>query len=532
MNIRLAHVLGVLWVGLFLHPNVAPAWQADLGDGRYQNPVLFADYSDPDVIRVGAKFYMVSSSFHYMPGIPVLESDDLVNWTIIGHVYDRFEFDPAYDLTNGNRYGDGCWAPAIRYHDRKFWVYFPTPQEGIFMSTAKSAAGPWSPVVQVKKVAGWEDPCPFWDDDGKAYLIHSLKGAGPLILNRMSPDGTQLLDDGVTLIRDRDHLPKLEGPKLYKMRGYYYIFAPAGGVSKGWQEVLRSKHIYGPYEYRNVLDQGDTAINGPHQGAYVETKKGQPWFIHFQSRGAYGRILWLEPVTWVNDWPVIGQATNGATKGQPVVTWTKPKIKHPTGVQIPQTSDEFDSTTLGLQWEWNHNPDDSKWSLTERPGFLRLHATSADSLLQARNTLTQMLADPALTVTTSLDTRNMADGQKAGLCLLANPPAWIGVNQAAGRQHILGLTSNAETFGPAVNASVVQLRALVTNGTASFSYSLDGKTFTPFGTAAVLKFSWWKGARPGLFSFNTRTQTNAPLGIADFDWFHYEPLVGRDSVEP
>lgn len=521
MNFRPAHCFLLFAFCLLASP--ALAWQSDLGNGRYKNPVLYADYSDPDVVRVGSKFYMVSSSFHFMPGIPVLESEDLVNWTIISHVCQRFDFDPAYNLIHGNRYGGGCWAPAIRYHDGRFWVYFPTPQEGIFMSTAKSAAGPWSPVIQVKKVARWEDPCPFWDDDGKAYLVHSLEGAGPLILHRMSPDGTRLLDDGVTIVNDRVHLPNLEGPKLYKMHGYYYIFAPVGGFSAGWQEVLRSTNIYGPYEYRDVLDQGDTAITGPHQGGYVETQSGQGWFVHFQTPSAYGRIFWLEPVQWVAGWPVIGQAAPGDTAGHPVLTWTKPDINYPVPIQIPQTSDEFDSPQLGLQWQWNHNPDDARWSLTERPGFLRLHATSADSLLHARNTLTQTLADPALTVTTSLDTRNLADGQKAGLCMLANLPSWIGVVQSGGAQHIACLVSNSETFGQAITGQVIQLRATVANGTARFSYSLDRKHFIPLGSSAKLKFSWWKGARPGLFSFNTLSPANTSSGIADFDWFHYQP---------
>jgi beta-xylosidase len=500
--------------------SVTYAWQSDLGNGRYQNPVLFADYSDPDVIRVGSEFYMVSSSFHYMPGIPILVSKDLVNWKILGHVFDRFDFDPTYDMINGDRYGAGCWAPTIRYHDGRFWVYFSTPQEGIFMSTAKSAAGTWSPLVQVKKVAGWEDPCPFWDDDGKAYLVHSVLGAGPLILHRMRADGTGLLDDGVTIANDPEKLPVLEGPKLYKMRGYYYIFAPAGGVEKGWQEVLRSRNIYGPYEHRKVLEQGETAINGPHQGAYVETFGGQPWFVHFQARGPYGRVFWLEPTMWSDNWPVIGEAANGSAIGHPILTWDKPNIKNKAVIQVPQTSDEFNSKKLGLQWQWNHNPDDSKWSLTQRPGYLRLKAAPADSLFHAHNTLTQMLADPTLTVTASLDSSKMADGQRAGLCIFGNPPEWIGVEQTGGKQRIACFTSDQEKQGPPVGGQDIRLQADIVNGIANFAYSLDGKTYIPFGDHIVLKFSWWKGARPGLFSYNLSTQTNKSLGSADFDWFH------------
>ncbi len=518
-----ATIGAVLFLCLLSMATTVCGWQSDLGNGSYKNPVLFADYSDPDVIRVGKEFYMVSSSFHFMPGIPVLASEDLVNWRIIGHVFDRFDFDPAYDLTGDDRYGKGCWAPAIRFHDGRFWVFFPTPQEGVFMSSAASAAGPWNKPVQVKKISGWEDPCPFWDDDGKAYLIHSLVGAGPLILNQMSADGTRLLDDGTTIVKDRDAMPTLEGPKLYKMRGYYFIFAPAGGVGAGWQEVLRSTNIYGPYEHRKVLEQGGTEINGPHQGAYVETGGGQPWFIHFQERGAYGRVFWLEPVKWVDNWPVIGIATNDTAIGQPVLTWTKPDTGSASAIKVPQASDNFDSPVLGLQWQWNHNPDNSKWSLTARPGFLRLNATPADSLVHARNTLTQMLSDPDSVVTASLDTHNMADGQRAGLCVFGKPSAWIGVAQSNGLQQITFFDATKETSGPVITAQAVQLRAKITDGVASFSYRLDGGNFIPFGGDVALKFSWWKGARPGLFSFNTSAATNQPPGAADFGWFRCEP---------
>ncbi len=520
---KILQVLVGLWISIAAS---ALGWQSDLGNGFYKNPVLFSDYSDPDVIRVDSKFYLVSSSFHYMPGIPVLASEDLVNWKIIGHVFDRFEFDPAYNLTNGDRYGAGCWAPAIRYHDGRFWVYFPTPQEGIFMSTAKSAAGPWSPVVQVKAVAGWEDPCPFWDDDGKAYLVHSVLGAGPLILHRLSPDGTKLLDDGVVIVQDKNSLPVLEGPKMYKLRGYYYIFAPAGGVEHGWQEVLRSTNIYGPYEYKKVLAQGNTAINGPHQGAYVETRKGQPWFVHFQSRGPYGRVFWLEPVDWKNDWPVIGQPSDENGVGEPVLKWRKmlthsrldPMLAGP--IQIPAESDGFDSKTLGLQWQWNHNPVDSKWSLVARPGYLRLEAMSADSLLHARNTLTQMLSDPVQNFTTSMEVAGMADGQVAGLCLFQNPPAWIGVIQTRGQKKLALSMDGQMTYGPSIDGNLVRLQAGVINGVGNFAYSTDGKAFVSLGSNVNLRFSWWKGARVGLFSYNTTTETSHPMGFADFDWFH------------
>lgn len=532
-----------LLVCLLLTPGRLAAWQADHGDGSYQNPVLFADYSDPDVIRVGSDFYMVSSSFHYMPGIPILKSGDLVNWTIVGHVFARLDFDPAYGMTNGDRYGRGCWAPAIRHHDGRFFVCFPTPDEGIFMTSAPAAEGPWDPPVSLIAANNLEDPCPFWDDDGGAYLIHSLLRGGPMILHKMSPDGKRVLDAGKIVARDDKNLHTLEGPKLYKRNGWYYIFAPFGGVSGGSQAVLRSTNIYGPYDFKVVLSQGGTQINGPHQGGYVETSSGQGWFLHFQSRGAYGRILHLQPVVWVDDWPVmgepnpsnppgwtpqppdpgaiIGQGFPGPV-GQPVLRHPKPDLP-PCPVQVPQTSDEFNAAALGLQWEWNHNPVDDDWSLTDRPGFLRLRALPATDLLHARNTLSQMLADPALDATALLDTKGMADNQKAGLCMLCGDPSWIGVARAQGRRNIVFYAAKKEIIGPELAQDSVQLRvSIAPDETATYAYSLDGVAFTPLGTPAKIIFSWWKGSRVGLFSFNTElSATNT--GVADFDWFRYRP---------
>jgi beta-xylosidase len=242
-------------------------WSPDNGDGTYQNPIIFADYSDPDVIRVGDQFYLVASSFSSSPGLPILRSRDLVNWTIIGRVFQKYP-DESFQVP---QHGNGVWAPSIRYHHGQFYVYFGDPDRGIFMSRARNAAGPWAPLVQVKAAKGWIDSCPFWDDDGQAYLVHawarSRAGINSILtINRMSPDGKTLLDEGRMVFDGHAHHPTMEGPKLYKRHGYYYIFAPAGGVPTGWQTVLRAKNIYGPYEDRVVLDQGRTNINGPHQG--------------------------------------------------------------------------------------------------------------------------------------------------------------------------------------------------------------------------------------------------------------------------
>lgn len=338
----------------------------DQGNGTYRNPVLNADYSDPDVIQVGADFYMVCSDFHFM-GIPVLHSKDLVNWTIIGQVYRRLDKDSSYSAMN--RYGGGSWAPALRYHDKKFYVYFCTPDEGLFMSTATDPAGPWAPLVTVKQVPKWEDPCPFWDDDGQAYLGHSVYGAGPIIIHRMSPDGTRLLDEGVTVYTG----PVAEGTKIYKRHGYYYLVIPEGGVATGWQTVLRSKSIFGPFEKKVVLEQGLTDVNGPHQGGLVELPSGESWFLHFQDAGAIGRVVHLQPVHWLEDWPLMGVDLNFNGIGEPVAVWTNPDVGAVYPLAAPQTSDEFASPELGLQWQWNH----TRWPRAGRcaSGRARLRCT-------------------------------------------------------------------------------------------------------------------------------------------------------------
>ena len=498
----------------------------------YRNPILYADYSDPDVVRVGANFYLVASTFHFSPGIPVLESHDLVHWSIIGHALGRLELDPAYDLPGpvdftdatehsklnyglGYRYGSGVWAPAIRAHGSRLYIYFPTPTEGIFMTSAPRATGPWDTPVKVIGQAGLEDPCPFWDEDGQAWLVHSRVGAGPLILHKMSADGTKVLDSGKVIMEDPIHLPTLEGPKLYKRNGYYYIFAPFGGVETGSQAVLRSRDIYGPYEFRTVLSKGATDIQGPHQGAYVETPSGQGWLIHFNSTGAYGRIVYLEPVKWKDNWPIIGEPP-----GQPVHSYALPDTGRGRAAIYPQTSDEFTSRTLGPQWEWNHNPVENHWSLTERPGFLRLKALSAPNLVSARNTLTQLLQGPTVQITARLAIQGLVDGQKAGLAMFGRRPSWIGVVQHHGQRQLAFADGGIETPGEIPQASALLLRMEVAHERVQYSYSLDeGKTFHPLGAEAPMQFSWWKAARPALFTYNT----DSPGGIADFDWVRVRP---------
>lgn len=471
------------------------AW-GDTGDGYYVNPVLVADYSDPDVIRYGDKYYMVASDFHFM-GMQVLESDDLVNWRIISQIYDRLDL-PGWETME--HYSGGSWAPSIRWHDGKFYVYFCTPDEGLFMSQADSPEGPWSPLHTVKAIARWEDPCPFWDEDGTAYLGHSLKGAGPIIIHKMSPDGRELLDDGVTVYEG----PTAEGTKIHKWNGWYYLSIPEGGVGGGWQTVLRSKSIYGPYERRIVLETGSTAVNGPHQGAIVDTPYGEWWFVHFQKLDALGRVVHLQPMRWEDGWPVMGEDYDGNGVGEPVSRWIKPVAAKSFKREVPASSDDFKSGSLGLQWQFNHNPVDGAWSLTRRRGSLALDALVADSFVKARNTLTQKLMGYRGSYTVKLSLGDFASGQKAGLACMGKDNFCLGVSDG----RILYFEKDGNILASKeFDARGLWLR-LTFDVKASeegffFSYSLDGKHFERLGDAFAAHFGHWKGARVALFSYNT-----------------------------
>jgi beta-xylosidase len=401
-------------------------WVADNGDGTYRNPILFTDYSDPDVVRVGEDFYMVASSFCNSPAIPLLHSKDLVNWKVVNYVLDKIPY-PDYEVP---AHGRGVWAPAIRYHDNKFWVFFPMPDEGIFMSTAEDPLGKWSEPMPVWQGKGWIDPCPFWDDDGKAYLVNAFAMSrigfkSILQVSPMKPDGTGLLDEGKHVFDGHENQPNIEGPKFYKRNGYYYIFAPAGGVTAGWQAVLRSENIYGPYEDKIVMHQGNTTVNGPHQGGLVELECGEFWFIHFQDAEAYGRIVHLQPVTWVDDWPIIGRDIHGGGIGEPVSTWKKPEVGGNYPIIEPEASDEFETEKLGLQWQWNANYKNQWYSLKEREGYIRLYSISCPPVNEIRlcdipSLLLQKFPAPKFTATVKLELYAATAKEMAGLIVLGD----------------------------------------------------------------------------------------------------------------
>ncbi|MFC0215801.1 glycoside hydrolase 43 family protein [Paenibacillus chartarius] len=514
----------------------SPVWYADLGNGEYRNPILYADYSDPDIIRVGEDYYMTASSFNSSPGLPILHSKDLVNWTLIAHAVDRLP--GGYD--DVVRHGDGVWAPSIRYHAGKFWIFFSAPDEGIYMTNAADPAGPWSPLHLVKEVKGWIDPCPFWDEDGQAYLVHAFAKSRTgikhkLKLCRMHPEGTSLLDDGEIVFDGTQDHPTMEGPKLYKRNGYYYIFAPAGGVPTGWQTILRSKHIQGPYEDKIVLHQGDTEVNGPHQGGYVELDNGESWFVHFQDREAYGRILHLQPMRWEDDWPVMGIDTNGDGIGEPVLVHKKPNVGREWPAAVPATSDDFETTVLGLQWQWQANWRPEWYSLSANPGHLRLFARplppEAATLYGAPNVLCQKFPAPAFSATAKLTFKPQTSSELAGLTVFGHEYRYLALQPSdAGLRLTFVKGQGDKTSSSEETAESIALPAgtdtaflrvqVVLEALCTFQYSLDGETFESIGEPFAAVPGGWVGAKLGLFCIRQADGTDG--GYADIDWMVVE----------
>jgi len=516
---------------------ISKVWVADNGDGTYKNPVLNADYSDPDAIRVGDDFYLVSSSFEDIPGLPILHSKDLVNWTIIGHGLTR---QPPFDHFDIPRHGDGVWAPAIRYHNGEFYIYYPDPDYGIYLITSKKAEGPWSEPVLVEGGKGLIDPCPLWDDDGQLYLVHAFAGSRAgiksiIVINKLNKEGTKVIDEGKLVYDGHETDPTIEGPKLYKKNSYYYIFAPAGGVSTGWQLVLRSKHIYGPYERRVVMDQGTTNINGPHQGAWVTTQTGEDWFLHFQDKGVYGRVVHLEPMKLIDNWPVIGIDKNGDGKGEPALTYKKPNVGKMYSIVTPVESDEFNSNNLGLQWQWMANPQPTWYFTDPAKGVLRLFSSkepgSARNLWDVPNVLLQKFPAEEFMVTTKLSfyPNPKLENEETGLTIMGLSYACIKlVKKHDGTYLVYAVCDNAEKGETEkqneikkIDDNTIYLRVTINKGgICNFSYSPDGSNFVKAADTFQAKEGRWIGAKVGIFC--TRKDQTNDSGYTDFDWFRVE----------
>jgi len=520
-------------------------WTPDRGDGTYSNPILYADYSDPDMIRDGDTYYLISSSFTSTPALPILRSRDLVNWTIAGH---------AMENLPGERYaafqpGAGVWAPAIRAHAGTFYMFVPLPDEGIYVLTAPHPEGPWSAPRLLIAGRGLIDPCPFWDDDGQAYLVHAYARSRAGIKDRlrlrpMAPDASRLLGEGEIVFFDPQRHPTLEGPKMYKRNGWYYILAPAGGVTRGWQVALRSRRIYGPYEDRVVLAQGHSLVNGPHQGALVDTPGGQWWFVHFQDAGVYGRLVHLNPVTWRDDWPMIGALSGDeGAPGEPVLRHTKPDLPRQP-VATPQTSDEMDPTAdgrLSPQWQWHANHGDGWFDLRARPGWLRLRAlplVAGERWSAAPSLLLQKLPAPSFTAETLVDVGASDAPLTAGLAVVGETSAALVVERdgATAAARVVLRIDDHVAYSAVMERGPVRLRVTFTDGgTCTFGYAPgDAQTHLIEDAPFTARAGRWVGAEIGIFAATPTALNAAAVGTnahGDFDYFRFLP-ANTASTDP
>lgn len=533
------------------HPAMAQyrseVWVSDEGNGMYRNPVLHADYSDPDVCAVGEDYFLTASSFNCTPGLPILHSKDLVNWKIVNYALKKVE---PVEYYNEARHGKGVWAPSIRFYEGVFYIYWGDPDFGIFMVKTRDPYGEWDAPVLVKAGKGMIDPCPLWDDDGRVYLAHAWAGSrakfnSVLTVCELNKEGTKVISDPVLVFDGNDGVNHtIEGAKFYKRNGFYYLFAPAGGVVSGWQLVMRSKDVYGPYEARIVMAQGKTDINGPHQGGWVDTPAGESWFLHFQDKGAYGRVLHLNPMKWINDWPVIGVDKDGDGCGDPVSRYRKPKTDKTYPIETPVESDEFDTRKLGLQWEWHANYQDV-FGFTTNMGYARIYGHELSphfkNFWEVPNLLMQKFPAEEFTATAKLKVSAKDDGQLSGLIIMGWDYSWIGVEKQGEKfllkqavckdaeQGNLEQVSTLAVLEPSRKFEAglfpnyereIYIRVHVGKGAyCRFSYSLDGKKFTEAGTLFKARQGKWIGAKVGMFSV---TPHGKERGWVDVDWFRVE----------
>ncbi len=529
-------------------------WQANMECGKFRNPVINADYSDPDVIRVGDDYYMTSSSFNCVPGLPILHSKDLVNWTIVNYALRDLYLDGVIpsDLYDTPQHGGGVWAPSLRYHNGEFMIYWGDPDHGIYVVKSRDALARWDEPILVLPGKGRIDPSPLFDDDGRVYLVHAWAWSRSnvnsiMTLCELNSDGTAPISEQ-SLIYDglADGNFTIEGGKFYKRDGYYYLLAPAGGVETGWQLALRSESVYGPYEQKRVLHQGSTSINGPHQGGLVETQEGEWWFMHFQDNGAYGRIVHSQKVEWVDGWPVMG--VNSADYcGEPALEYPKPKVggEHP--VQTPQDTDEFNSPKVGLQWAWHANPKPN-WCYPSAMGYLRMYAEykpkSYTNFWDVPNLLLQKFPAEVFTSTMKAQFILHNEGDQAGLIVMGRDYARLNITKTeAGYelQQISCKEAEAKTE-ESVEESVVldksvaevfynnykrlervelYLRAEVSNGAkVKFSYSVDGKRYKDIGSQFTARQGKWIGAKMGMYILNQADGSGRSW--MDIDWFRVE----------
>ncbi|WP_299780583.1 glycoside hydrolase 43 family protein [uncultured Formosa sp.] len=516
---------------------VSDVWVSDLGNGMYLNPIIHADYSDPDVVRVNDEYFMTSSSFNCTPGLPILHSKDMVNWTLVNYALPKQIPLDHYTVT---QHGNGVWAPSIRYHNNEIYIYWGDPDFGIYMVKTKDPFGKWEAPVLVMEAKGAIDPCPLWDDDGRVYLVHGWAGSRAgvksiLTVRELNNEGNKVLNEGCHVYDGHGVDPTVEGSKFYKRNGFYYIFAPAGGVATGWQLCLRSKNVYGPYERKVVIEQGKTEINGPHQGAWVETPMCESWFYHFQDVEAYGRIVHLQPMCWVNDWPVIGEDIDGDGIGEPVMVHVKPNVGKTYPIVTPQETDDFTGNTIGLQWQYQANPNILWHAKLRDSDYLRLFSIkipeAAKNLWMVPNLLLQKFPAKKFTATTKIKLipEESTEGKRAGLIIMGKDYATLQITNKNDVFYIeQSLSNNAMKGGKEIivesekiNSDQAYFRVEIEdkgiNAICQFSYSENGVKFKIIGKPFKALPGKWIGAKLGVFCVSTRAAKRG--GYADIDWF-------------
>ena len=547
-------LVGLLFIGYWLLSLPAGAqgvWCPDNSDGTYTNPVLYADYSDPDVCAVGEDYYLTASSFNCIPGLPILHSNDLVNWTIVGHALQELE---PKEVFNKPAHGKGVWAPSIRYHNEEFYIYWGDPDYGIFMVKTKDPEGEWEKPVCVISGKGMIDPCPLWDSDDRCYLVNGWANSragfnSVLTVRELSKDGTKAIGQPRIVFDGGQENHTTEGPKFYKRDGYYWIMCPAGGVAMGWQLAMRSKSPYGPYEWKRVMWQGKTDINGPHQGAWVHVgmkgmkemkgmrNESEDWFLHFNDKGAYGRVVYLQPVDWSSGWPMMGK------NGEPVTTFRKPKANSHQPIATPQESDEFNNGQMGLQWQWHANYHQF-YGMPTANGTIRLYTYDLEGTLwDAPNLLLQKPTAPRFTATAKVRFAAKEDGQYGGLVMMGRDYSAIVVQRQGDsfllqRHTCIGADEGgAETqqtivtlkpterdtipYSPAIYLNMY-LRMTVKDGICNYSYSLDGKHFKDAGAPFTMREGKWIGAK---FGFVAECKNRKePRGWLDVDWIRVKKI--------
>lgn len=538
IKIVISIILSLLPLITQAQSEISKTWVADLGNGKYKNPVLYADYSDPDVCRVGEDYYMTASSFNCVPGLPILHSKDLVNWRIVGHAINRMPDCAIYG--EGVNHGGNVWAPSIRYHNGEYYIYYGDPDIGIFMTKTKDPSGEWDSLTLVKKGKGLIDPCPLFDDDGQVYLVHAFAGSRAgikslLSITRLTSDGKRTIGESRIIYDGHDTDPTIEGPKFYKRNGYYYIFAPAGGVATGWQLAMRSKNVYGPYERKVVMTQDKTITNGPHQGAWIDTPTGEDWFVHFQDVGAFGRVMHLQPMIWKDDWCVIGEDEDKDGCGNPVLTYRKPNVGKTYSRSTPAESDDFNTNTLGLQWQWHSNPQDWWYFTNKEKGCLNLYSVplpdNYKNMWDVPNLLLQKTPASEFTATMKMTLKpdKRFKGEMAGLVVMGLD---YGVITLRNEENGYKLTQaeclkadkgNAEKVNEQVNLSdpTVYLKVKVNSkAQCQFYYSIDGRKFIKIGDLFQAREGKWIGAKIGMFCLRPIKGNDG--GSAEIDWFRLD----------